>query len=166
MIEIRAAVPADLETITGLLTSPQELFLVYPRGRFPFTLPQALKLYQERFEFTVICDGDTIAGFANLYDRKQNDSAFIGNVFIAPAYRRQGMGKLLLTYMIKAAFEKYHLAEVRLSVFADNSPAIALYHAFGFHEYAREHRMDPDNELKTLLHMRLANPAPEPAIAI
>lgn len=147
-----------MEAIPGLFASPQELFLVYPRGQFPFTLQQALKLYEERFEFTVLCDGDTIAGFANLYDRKQNDYAFIGNVFIVPAYRRQGMGKLLLTYMIKAAFEKYRLREVRLSVFADNPSAVALYQQFGFREYAREQRMDPDSQPKTLIHMRLANP--------
>jgi ribosomal protein S18 acetylase RimI-like enzyme len=158
MIEIRAATPDDLPAITRLLASREELFLVYPRGRFPFTLQQAQQLYRERFEFTVIRDGDTIAGFANLYDRMQDKYAFIGNVFIAPGYRRQGAGRLLLTYMIKAVFEKYGLREARLSVFADNQPAIALYQQFGFNTYSQEQRRGPDNQDKTLLHMKLANP--------
>ncbi|WP_455220253.1 N-acetyltransferase family protein [Kaarinaea lacus] len=157
MIEIRPAVLDDLVTITQLLTTPDELFLVYPNGRFPFTIPQAQKLYNERFEFTVLSDGDTIAGFANLYDRQQDDHAFIGNVFIAPEYRRQGLGKLLLTYMIKAAFEKYRLREVRLSVFSDNAPAIALYQSFGFRKYSSEQRLDPNNQTRTLVHMKLVN---------
>ena len=158
MIEIRAADPDDLPAVTQLLSSRDELFLVYPKGHFPFTLAQARHLYSERFEFTVLCDNDTIIGFGNLYDRQRQDYAFIGNVFIAPAYRQQGMGKLLLTYMIKAAFEKYRLREVRLSVFADNQPAIALYQSFGFRQYSSEQRLDPDNQTKTLLHMKLANP--------
>jgi len=157
MIEIRAAEPDDLPAVTQLLTSRDELFLVYPKGHFPFTLAQARYLYNERFEFTVLCDSDTIIGFGNLYDRQRDDYAFIGNVFIAPEYRQQGMGKLLLTYMIKAAFEKYRLREVRLSVFADNQPAIALYQSFGFREYAREERIDSDHQAKILLHMKLAN---------
>jgi ribosomal protein S18 acetylase RimI-like enzyme len=94
MTEIRAAAPDDLVTITNLLATPEELFLVYPKGHFPFTIPQAQKLFNERFEFTVLCDGDKIAGFANLYDRQQDEYAFIGNVFIAPEYRCQGLGKL------------------------------------------------------------------------
>ncbi|MCI0505116.1 MAG: GNAT family N-acetyltransferase [Gammaproteobacteria bacterium] len=158
MIEIRAATQNDLPAITRLLASREELFLVYPKGRFPFTFQQAQQLYRERFEFTVIRDGDTIAGFANLYDRMQDKYAFIGNVFITPGYRRQGMGRLLLTYMIKAVFEKYDLQEARLSVFADNQPALALYQQFGFSTYSREQRLDPDNQNKTLLHMQLTNP--------
>lgn len=161
MIEIHAAVPADLDAIPPMFSSPAELFLVYPKGQFPFTLEQVRQLYNERFEFTVICDGATIIGFANLYDRQQHDYAFIGNVFIIPEYRQRGLGRLLLTYMIKAAFEKYRLREVRLSVFSDNGPAIALYQSFGFSELARESRLDPENQPKILVHMKLANSEPE-----
>ncbi|HEY5601687.1 MAG TPA: GNAT family N-acetyltransferase [Gammaproteobacteria bacterium] len=158
MLEIRAAKPDDLPAITRLFTSRDELFLVYPKGRFPFTLQQAVQLYTERFEFTVVCDGDTIIGLANLYNRLHNDSAFIGNVFIAPDYRRQGLGKLLLHYMIKAMFEKYSMREARLSVFADNLPALNLYQQFGFSPYSQEQRTSPDTQCKTLLHMKLLNP--------
>lgn len=161
MIEIRAAVSDDLVAITNLLATPDELFLVYPKGRFPFTIPQAQKLFNERFEFTVLCDGDKIAGFANLYDRQQDEHAFIGNVFIAPEYRRQGLGKLLLNYMIKAAFAKYRFREVRLSVFSDNAPAVTLYESLGFRTYSSEQRLDPENRTRTLVHMKLANTGPD-----
>ena len=157
MIEIRPATPDDLVTITDLLTTPDELFLVYPKGRFPFTISQTQRLFSERFEFTVLCDGEKIAGFANLYNRQQNEHAFIGNVFIAPEYRHQGLGKLLLNYMIKAVFVKYRLQEARLSVFSDNMPAIALYESSGFQAYSSEQRLDRKNQTRTLVHMKLAN---------
>jgi len=158
MIKIRAATPQDLESISKIIPDQNELFLVYPGGRYPFTFDQVKKLYNERFEFTAVCDGDSIIGFANLYDRQLNQYAFIGNVFIQPDYRGQGLGKLVLQYMIKAAFEKYQFAEVRLSVFSDNKPAVALYKQFGFSEYSQELRTDPNNEEKVLLHMSLKNP--------
>jgi len=158
MIEIRAATPHDLESISRIIPDQHELFLVYPRGRYPFTVDQVQHLYNERFEFTVVCDGDRIIGFANLYDRMQDNFAFIGNVFIHPDYRGQGLGKLVLQYMIKAAFEKYQFTEVRLSVFSDNERAISLYRQYGFSQYSQEKRIDPSNEEKVLLHMSLANP--------
>lgn len=158
MIEIRAATPDDLASITRIIPDQHELFLVYPKGQYPFTLAQAQNLYNERFEFTVICDGGKIIGFANLYDRMRDHYAFIGNVFVHPDYRGQGLGKLLLQYMIKAAFEKYQFTEVRLSVFAGNERAIALYQQNGFREYSKELRTDPNNEEKVLLHMSFAKP--------
>mgnify|MGYP001825202339 FL=1 len=159
MIAIRAATPHDLESISRLIPDQHELFMVYPAGRFPFTVDQVEQLFEQRFEFTVVYDGDRIIGFANLYDRVRQNFAFIGNVFIHPDYRGQGLGKLVLQYMIKAAFEKYHFSEARLSVFADNERAIALYQQHGFTEYSQEQRADSNNEEKLLLHMSLANPA-------
>ena len=158
MIEIRAATPEDLEPISRIIPDQDELFLVYPKGRYPFTVSQVQQLYNERFEFTVVYDGDKLVGFANLYDRLQDQYAFIGNVFVHPDYRGQGLGKLVLQYMIKAAFEKYRFAEVRLSVFAGNKVAIKLYEQHGFRKYSQEQRTDPNDDRKTLLHMSLTNP--------
>ena len=158
MIEIRAATSDDLESISRIIPNQHELFLVYPNGSYPFTLAQVQQLYNERFEFTVVCDEHKIIGFANLYDRFQDQYAFIGNVFIDPDYRGQGLGKLVLQYMIKAAFEKYGFTEVRLSVFADNGPAIGLYEHYGFREYSQEQRTSPSNVTKVLLHMSTKNP--------
>jgi len=159
MIQIRPALQQDLDTIAGLVPNPQELFLVYPNGHYPFTLEQVSDLFNERFEFNVVCIDDRIVGFANLYQYQPGQYAFIGNVFIVPDCRGQGLGKVMLQYMIKAAFEKYHFSEARLSVFADNERAIALYQQHGFTEYSQEQRADPNNEEKLLLHMSLANPA-------
>jgi len=158
MIQIRPVVAEDLEAIIGLIPDENELFLVYPAGHFPFTLEQAADLFKERFEFNVVTINARIVGFANLYNYHPGEYAFIGNVFIMPECRGQGLGKVMLQYMIKAAFEKYHLPQVRLSVFADNSRAIELYKSAGFESYADESRTDPHNQAKTLVHMALQNP--------
>lgn len=157
MIQIRPAVTEDLKAISGLIPNQHELFLVYPDGQYPFDLVQVSALFNDRFEFNVICDDGRIVGFANLYQYEPGKYAFIGNVFIKPDCRGQGLGKVMLQYMIKAAFEKYHLPEVRLSVFSDNDTAISLYQHFGFQQYAEEQRIDPQNNSKTLVHMMLAN---------
>ena len=159
MIEIRAIRPEELEIISRLIPTRQELFLVYPKGQFPFSLSQVKKLYQQRFEFTVICEDDTIDGFANLYDLKPSKFAFIGNLFIVPEYRCKGLGKVLMQYMIKAIFEKYRLPEARLSVFSGNQPAMALYREFGFELYDQEQSIDPEGHVVKLLHMKLTNPS-------
>lgn len=158
MTEIRAIRPEELATIPRLIPNRQELFLVYPKGQFPFSLAQVKKLYQQRFEFTVVCEDGIIAGFANLYDLKPSQYAFIGNLFIIPEYRRKGLGKVLMQYMIKAVFEKYRLPEVRLSVFSGNQPAVVLYKDFGFTLYDQEQYTDPEGHVVQLLHMKLTNP--------
>lgn len=158
MVEIRAATPEALKAIPGLIPNQSELFLVYPNGQYPLTLAQVQQLYADRFEFTVVYVNNKLVGFANLYDRSGDQYAFIGNIFICPTSRGQGLGKLVLQYMIKAVFEKYHLEEARLSVFADNKIATNLYYQVGFREYSSEYRVDPDNNNKLLIHMKLYNP--------
>ncbi|MGD8560262.1 MAG: GNAT family N-acetyltransferase [Gammaproteobacteria bacterium] len=156
MTQIRAIHPEELKWIPPLIPDRDELFRVYPAGHYPFTHEQVQQLYSDRFEFTVICEDNNIVGFANLYDCIQGQYAFIGNLFIAPDYRGHGLGTVLLQYMIKAAFEKYRLPEVRLSVFADNTNALALYTRFGFRVYDNEERVDPQGSTVKLLHMKLA----------
>jgi ribosomal protein S18 acetylase RimI-like enzyme len=157
MTEIRAIRPQELELISRLVPNQQELFLLYPEGEFPLTLQQLNALYDRRFEFTVIRENSDIAGFANMYGHKPGQYAFIGTLFIAPEYRRRGLGSVLMRYMIKAAFEKYQLPEVRLSVFADNPAARALYRRLGFEVYDQEQRLDPAGKTVELLHMVLKN---------
>ncbi|MGD8568826.1 MAG: GNAT family N-acetyltransferase [Gammaproteobacteria bacterium] len=160
MTEIRAIRPQELEFIPRLIPNQQELFLLYPDGEFPLTLQQLKALYEKRFEFTVILENGDIAGFANLYGHKPEEYAFIGTLFIVPEYRRRGLGRVLMQYMIKAAFEKYRLPEVRLSVFMLNQSALSLYQRLGFKVYDREQRLDPAGKPLELLHMMLKKSNP------
>lgn len=156
MVNIRSAVNEDFDAICNLIKSKQEMFLVYPNGHFPFSIEQVQELSRVRKELTVVASDNKIVGFANLYDVEPNQHAFIGNVVIDQSFRSQGLGKMLISYMLDQAFEKYALTEVRISVFNNNTRALILYSQFGFSPYDIEQRIDCDNNKVALIHMKLS----------
>lgn len=58
--------------------------------------------------------------------------AHILNIAVAPALRRQGLGKYLVQYALDYA-HRLGAARIELEVRTDNNAAIALYRKFGFH---------------------------------
>ena len=56
--------------------------------------------------------------------------------------------------MIDMAGNTHRLPEIRISVFAHNLPAVALYQSLGFETYDEEVRRDPFGGDVTLIHMR------------
>ena len=154
MHEIREATEKHFEGVCGLIDSEEELFWVYPNGKYPLTVSQVVKLSKERNELTVAVDDNEVIGFANLYNFKPNKVAFIGNVVIDKRHRGKGLGKEIISYMLGKATEKYNLPEVRISVFSDNVPALLLYSTFGFFPYEIEERKNPKGVRAALIHMR------------
>ena len=64
------------------------------------------------------------------------DEGYISNVAVAPEARRRGVGRALITELLRRADEKA-LAFVTLEVRPSNEAAIALYSAFGFEPVGR-----------------------------
>lgn len=58
------------------------------------------------------------------------DEGYIYNVAVHPDFRRKGLGRALVDYVIKAHSSK--LAFLTLEVRPSNTPAIELYRSFGF----------------------------------
>jgi len=56
--------------------------------------------------------------------------------------------------MLKTAFEKHKLAEIKISVFSDNTPALLLYSGFGFSPCEIEERRYPSGRRVALIHMK------------
>lgn len=81
-LRFRPAVEEDYPAISGLVTSEEELFFVYPRGHYPFDVQQIRVLAGERHELTVAIVKGKVVGFTNLYDMEAKHRAFIGNVII------------------------------------------------------------------------------------
>ncbi|HEB58953.1 MAG TPA: N-acetyltransferase [Gammaproteobacteria bacterium] len=153
-IVFRPATEADEVAICDLINSREELFLVYPGGRFPLTPRQLRELAQCRRALTVGETSTGIVAFANLYNFIDAQHAFIGNLIVARHWRGRGVGRALLAHMVHLAGEEYGLEEVRISVFADNTPAVLLYAAEGFLPFDVEERRDPDGHRRALLHMQ------------
>ena len=154
-IAFRPALAADYPAICTLIPDEDELFRVYPRGRFPLTVEQLQVLAQTRHELTVAATSARVIGFANLYDLVPGESAFIGNVVIDRDCRGQGFGRRLVGYMLDLAFERHALPEVRIAVFCINAPALRLYADLGFRPYDIEIRVHPRGERVPLLNMRM-----------
>jgi len=159
MCIFREVTEQDYEGICKLIRSEEELFLVYPKGQYPFTVAQLHKIAQLRRELTVAVDGYKIVGFANLYNFKPQQSAFIGNVIIGESHRGSGLGRKIVTRMLSIAFEKHQLPVVNISVFSNNTPALLLYSDFGFKPYEIEEREDHQGQRAALIHMKLEHKA-------
>lgn len=154
LTQIRPATPADFERIASLTKSPAELYLVYPSGQFPWDVAQLNALYTKRSDFTVAETDGQIAAFANLYQVKPGESAFIGNVIVDSAYRGLGIGRQLTQHMIRVCRDNY-TAIPHLSVFGFNAPAMLMYAGLGFVPYAVEARQDLQGKPVALIHMHL-----------
>lgn len=60
-------------------------------------------------------------------------------MFVLPPFRRQGIGRLLVYWLLNWALE-VGLAKINLCVFATNKPALNLYRSIGFFEEGRQLR--------------------------
>ncbi len=109
LVYFRKATYPDYEAICQLITNEYEFDLVYPSGTYPLTVEQIQYLSETRQELIVATDDVKIVGFANLYNLKENESVFIGNVVIDKLLRGQGIGKKLVSYMLDLGFYKYGL---------------------------------------------------------
>ncbi len=152
---IRSASRADFPAIAGLISGPDELFRVFPAGRWPLDVRQIHRLAEQRKNLTVGSIEDKVVAFANLYDIQPGKWAFIGNVVVHEAQRGRGAGRALVSYMLDLIFIRHALPEARISVFGENTPALKLYETMGFTESDRETRKDPRDREATLLHLKL-----------
>ncbi|MES9853600.1 MAG: GNAT family N-acetyltransferase [Candidatus Thiodiazotropha sp. L084R] len=145
---------SDYGNILSLFQSPDELFMIYPSATWPFDLAQLNKLSDQRTDLTVALKGDMVIGFANLYRNLSGDKVFVGNVVISQAYRGKGVGRQLVCHMCDKVFDCY-ANEVHITVFNQNTPALALYTSLGFKPYNLELREKPNGEPAIAIHMQL-----------
>ncbi len=156
---LRPAQAADYPQICAFFASPEALFLVYPGGQYPLTPEQLQEVAARRSDLTVLCQGEVVVGFANLYQLLPGESAFIGNVVVSPLLRGQGGGRLLVQHMLQRCFHGHGLKRVHISVFGHNHPAMLLYASLGFVPYGVEARQAPDGHRVALIHLSLERSA-------
>ena len=82
------------------------------------------QLPDDRHVFLIAAAGETVLGYANFLHVL--DEGDIGNVAVAPEYRRQGIADALLDSLCARA-AALNLAFLTLEVRVSNAPAIALY---------------------------------------
>ena len=82
-------------------------------------------------------DNGCIAGYVG--SQSVLDSADMMNLAVSPAYRRQGVGEMLVEALI-AYLQKKKIIALLLEVRVSNAPAIALYQKMGFEQVGRRPR--------------------------
>jgi ribosomal protein S18 acetylase RimI-like enzyme len=88
----------------------------------------------------LVCDGASAIGYVVLtlgfsFEFRGRD-AFIDELYIAPAYRRRGLGRMAMEFAEKRARE-LGVNAIHLEVDHGNDPAMELYRGIGYADHAR-----------------------------
>ena len=144
----------DLASICNFPENENELFSSFPAAQYPLNVEQLKLIIKQRMASSVLEINGQVAGFSNLYDHKEGEHCFIGNVFISPGHRKQGLGEKLIRSMMVMAFDKYGFHNVKASCFQFNEKAMRLYKRIGFAAYECEVRVDPEGVEVELVHLQ------------
>ncbi|WP_027801658.1 GNAT family N-acetyltransferase [Paraburkholderia dilworthii] len=79
-----------------------------------------------------------IAGLGRESPQKLKHKAFIWGVYVAPDMRGRGVSRVLLTEVLAFARAASDIAQVNLTVNANNAVAIGLYTSLGFEQFGIE----------------------------
>ena len=79
-----------------------------------------------------------VAGLGRESMAKMAHKGVLWGMYVAPAWRRQGIAQALVTHLLAQAVREPGLRQVMLGVHAQNEPALALYRALGFVAWGTE----------------------------
>jgi len=154
MLFFRPVQEIDLKQICTFPQDERELFFMFPKAHFPLTGKQLQDSISMRIDSTVAVYDNTVVGFANFYEWK-NEKCSIGNVVIDPSHRGKGIGKKLIVEMIRLAKEHHQANQICVSCFHENLEGLILYPKLGFVPHATEIRKDHAGNTKVLIHFSL-----------
>lgn len=92
--------------------------------------PLAQPTFGEKDAYFIAEDGGQACGFAHL--RILSSSIVLQGLGVLPSYRREGLGKALVSHALKWAQERFAHLSVKLKVESSNAPAISIYLKKGF----------------------------------
>ena len=121
-IEISKMNITDLELIKDFLYSDFDDFWNYNTFKN--------ELLNNNSKYIIAKYNGQIIGFAGIW--KAVDDIHITNIVTAKKFRKQNIGSLLLSNLIKLAKLEKNINEITLEVNSNNVPAIKLYEKFGF----------------------------------
>ena len=146
----------DLPILCSFLQTPEELSLVLPKATFPLTPASLKETCAKATESIVVCYRGEAVGFSNLFVGQEPGLCSISHFFVAPGFRRKGIGRYLVMVMTAQARRRYKAIEIWLSCFASNTWALILYERAGFHPVSMKTIRKPKRDPTVLLYLRLS----------
>ena len=129
--ELRPMTIADLDAI--MCIEPTLYSHPWTRGNFSDSLNSGYSAW-------VLCENQDIIAYALMM--MVIDEAHLLNISVAKSHQKQGLGKLLLQYMLDKA-RGHGAANMFLEVRVSNITAIGLYESIGFNEMAIRRKYYP-----------------------
>ena len=131
--------PAMLEYARILFSEP-DLYLPWEPDEFRMTRAEeeaAIRRHHETANAVFLLAFDPTGSIAGMWNamgsaRRALEHNVEFGMSVARPFRRQGVGRALMTHGLKWAKANPLVRRVELHVYADNTPAVALYQTFGF----------------------------------
>lgn len=110
-----------------------------PKLAFPFdgAALQSLLETEPMDSYALLDLHGHLAGFGQIF-RREPDTGHLGRIIIDPQRRKQGIGQILCSELIRAGVARHGFRAMTLWVYLDNAAAIQLYRALGFVAEPRE----------------------------
>jgi RimJ/RimL family protein N-acetyltransferase len=161
MVGLEAFGRGDFDRLIGWIASAEDLMLwAGPIFRWPLDRAQ-LERYLAAAEgpqparriWRAVEAGEVVGHVELNAIERTHRSATLSRVLVGPAFRRRGVGEVMVRRVLAAAFDELRLHRVDLFVFDSNTSAIACYEKLGFrHEgRLRDYRRLGDRYLTSLL---------------
>jgi [ribosomal protein S18]-alanine N-acetyltransferase len=131
---LQPALLGQFETVLTWATTAEELRMwAGPIVTFPPRAQQTwLQIGASDTNTFVLLDGNrAVCGFGQALLREPG-CVHLARIIVAPAERGKGLGRLLVTELIRAGNELHHPLMFTLNVYKDNTAARGLYTSLGF----------------------------------
>ena len=113
---------AEYENLSDMVTGNQEALKDHLFGEYTYA------------EAIIAEWQDKVVGFALFFPNystfRTKPGIYLEDLFVLPDYRRQGIGKALLQYLVELAFNR-NVGRLEWSVLDWNEPAIEFYQSMG-----------------------------------
>ena len=138
-LRFEAVGPADADALAGLFTRNSVPAVADGFDPFPLTADEGRRIALDtgKDDFYLALDVAGPAGFSMLrgFDAGYAIPSF--GIFVDREHQGQGIGRRLTVWTVEQA-RRRGCGAVRLSVYASNATALALYVSLGFREHERE----------------------------
>lgn len=131
--------PLDTTVLGRLITDPEDLFLVYPRARFPVDPDEWRNLLGREGNVPfLVYEEERLIGHAALVKMEDEGVYKVSFLYIIPGLRDRGRGRSLMALLESYARQRLKARRLVLRVRSYNPRGISCYEKAGYVEYFRE----------------------------